>query len=296
MYKFKVQEAKRVRVILSTDAKCEADDQYAIVHALLTPKFDVKGIVVAQWGGQNRYPTVMEGKEEVEKIFDLMGTSGVPLYAGHDLPLESDTEVVDNEGVDFIINEALKEDDKPLFVLCQGSITDVGAALIKCPEIAGRFTCVWIGGGAYPNGGWEFNSTNDIIAANTVMRSSLELWQVPMSSYIQMQVSYAELQAKVMPCGKIGKYLFDQLVILGETAGWINGESWALGDSPAIGLAMNHNCGTFYTRKAPLFDQNANYIECDTNREIRVYDVIDKRFILEDFFAKLKINYPKEAK
>lgn len=294
MYKFKVQEAKRVRVILSTDAKCEADDQYAIVHALLTPKFDVKGIVVAQWGGQQRYSTVNTGKEEVEKLYRLMGIKGVPTFAGVDFPLESESSAPDNEGVDFIISEALKEDDKPLFVLCQGSVTDVAAAINKCPEIAERFICIWIGGGAYPLGGWEFNSTNDINAANAVMRSKLELWQVPMNCYMQMQVGYAELQSKVMPCGRIGKYLFDQLVELGETASWINGESWVLGDSPAIALALNHNCGNFRTRPAPLFDENANYIECNTNREIRVYDKIDSRYIFEDFFAKLKINYPKE--
>lgn len=294
MFKFKVQEEKRVRVILSTDAKCEADDQYAIVHALLTPKFDVKGIVIAQWGGQHRYSTVNTGKEEVEKLYDLMGIKGVPTFAGVDLPLESENEIVDNEGVDLIISEALKEDDKPLYVLCQGTITDVAAAIIKCPEITDKFICIWIGGGAYPLGGWEFNSTNDINAANAVMKSKLELWQVPMNCYTQMQVGYAELQTKVMPCGKIGKYLFEQLVTLGETAHWINGESWVLGDSPAIALAMNHNCGNFHMRPAPLFDKDANYIECDTNREIRVYDTIDQRYIFEDLFAKLKINYPKE--
>lgn len=294
MYKFKVQNAKRVRVILSTDAKCEADDQYAIVHALLSPKLDVRGIVIAQWGGQNRYQTVKTGRAEVENIYELMGIEGVPIYEGIDYPLEEETSCHDNESVDFIIKEALSDDPRQLFVLCQGSITDVAAAINKCPEIIGKFICIWIGGGIYPDGCWEFNATNDINAANAVMRSQLELWQVPMSSYVQMQVGYAELQTKVMPCGKIGKYLFEQLVELGETASWINGESWALGDSPAIGLALNHNCATFYTRKAPLFDENANYIECDTNREIRVYDNIDKRYILEDFFAKLKINYPKE--
>jgi hypothetical protein len=30
------------RIIINTDAKNEADDQFAIVHALLTPSFDVR--------------------------------------------------------------------------------------------------------------------------------------------------------------------------------------------------------------------------------------------------------------
>ncbi len=290
-YKFKVQEAKRVRVILSTDAACEADDQFAITHALMTPKFDLRGIVVAQWGGQNRYPTVARGVEEVEKLYRLMGIEGAPLYGGYDAPLDSESHIVDNAGVDFIIKEARRDTDRRLFVLCLGAITDLAAAIIKAPDIQDKITCIWIGGGFYPNGGNEFNSGNDYNAANVVMKSQMELWQVPMPCYINMQISYAELQAKVMPCGEIGRYLFEQMVTLGETANWINGESWSLGDSPAIGLCMNNGIGDWHPRKAPLFDATAHYIDCDTNREIRVYDRVDSRFILEDMFCKLKINF-----
>ena len=39
--------AKMHRVIINTDAKNEADDQYAIVQALLTPSFDLHGIIPA---------------------------------------------------------------------------------------------------------------------------------------------------------------------------------------------------------------------------------------------------------
>jgi inosine-uridine nucleoside N-ribohydrolase len=38
---------KMTRVIINTDAKNEADDQYAIVHALLTPSFELHGIIAA---------------------------------------------------------------------------------------------------------------------------------------------------------------------------------------------------------------------------------------------------------
>ena len=35
-YEYIIQEKKRIRVILDTDAACEADDQYAIVHQTAT--------------------------------------------------------------------------------------------------------------------------------------------------------------------------------------------------------------------------------------------------------------------
>ena len=36
---------KKIRVIIDTDAACEADDPFAIVQGLLSPKLTVKGIV-----------------------------------------------------------------------------------------------------------------------------------------------------------------------------------------------------------------------------------------------------------
>ena len=45
IYMYNVPEKRKVRVIIDTDAKNEADDQFAIVHALLTPQFIIKGII-----------------------------------------------------------------------------------------------------------------------------------------------------------------------------------------------------------------------------------------------------------
>ena len=48
-YKFHVPEEKIVRLIVDTDAKNEADDQFAIVQALLSPKFENVGMVAAHY-------------------------------------------------------------------------------------------------------------------------------------------------------------------------------------------------------------------------------------------------------
>ena len=127
------------------------------------------------------------------------------------------------------------------------------------PEIAGRFTCIWIGGAAYPEGGWEFNLTNDVNAARKVFSSDIELWQVPMDCYTQMQIGYAELQRKVRPCGELGRYLFDEMQKVGMKEDWPTGESWALGDSPAIGLALNPGCGSYTVIDAPMHDDKGFY-------------------------------------
>lgn len=289
-YKFNVQECKKIRVIIDTDAACEADDQYAIVHALLTPRFRIKGLVAEQFSSEAGEDSVDKSYAEIKKILKLMDISDLPVLYGINAPLKDENDIPESEGADFIINEALRNDEAPLFVLCQGALTNVAAAINKEPQIIDRFTCIWIGGGIYPKGGWEFNLNNDFHAANVVFKSGVDLWQVPMDVYTRMQVSYAELQTKVRPYGKIGRYLFDEMQDLGMKASWICGECWGLGDSPAVGLALNPGCGRYNMRKAPIVNQKCEYIGENENM-IRVYHEIDSRFILEDFFAKMKIVY-----
>lgn len=288
-YKFNVQEQKKIRVILDTDAACEADDQYAIVHALLTPRFEIKGIIAEQFDKDAGEETINKSYAEILKLLALMKMDGVNVLHGSPA-LQDEKDAPMSEGVELIIKEAMKEDERPLFVLCQGAITNVAAVLNKAPEIADKFICIWIGGGFYPKGGWEFNLLNDYHAANVVFKSALELWQVPMDGYTRMQVGYAELQTKVMPCGEVGQYLFDEMQELGMKADWISGEAWSLGDSPAIGLALNPGCGHFEVRNAPLVNEKGEYIG-EADHLIRVYHEIDSRYILEDFFAKLKLVY-----
>lgn len=105
-----------------------------------------------------------------------------------------------------------------------------------------------------------------------------------------MNISLAELQARVVPCGEIGKYLFRQMVELNDACcdrPWPHGETWCIGDQPTEDKERCH----YTVRKAPRVLPDCTYVECPSNREIRVYHTIDVRLVLEDFYAKLKINY-----
>lgn len=286
---YKVADNKKIRVIIDTDAANEADDQFAIVHAVMTQKFIVKGIAAEHFVCENSEKL---SYDEIKKVLKLMGREEIPVYHGAEKAIEDESAPPSSEAADFIISEAMAESEYPLFVFCQAAVTNVACALLKNPDIAKRMTVISIIGGEYPNGGGEFNLSGDYKAANILFASGVELWQVPINCYCRMRVSYAELQEKVYPCGEIGKYLFDQMQEYGnsEKAGWTMGESWSLGDSPCVGLAMDFCIGKFRHRKAPVADENCNYIDFNEN-EIRVYEDIDSRFILEDMFAKLNIFY-----
>ena len=116
-------------------------------------------------------------------------------------------------GAQFIIDEAMKDDPRPLYVAFLGPLTDMAAALLMEPRLNERnVIVVWIGGGQWPVGGREFNLSNDIHAANVVMKSKVQVWQIPMTVYRMMAVGYAELNERVYDKGAIGKYLVEQLV------------------------------------------------------------------------------------
>ena len=296
-YAFNVPDEKRIRVIVDTDAANEGDDQFAVVHAMLSPRFDNVGFIAAHYGAE--HPDGAErSREELLRIFSVMECPyDNIIYRGAPHAMRSASVPVPSEGSDLIVREAMKDDARPLFVLFLGPLTDLASAYLSEPRIAGRLTAVWIGGGAYPHGGPEFNLGNDIAAANAVFSSPLQLWQVPKNVYEMMPVSFAELQRKVMSAGKTGKYLFDRLMAsaddpVSRKSPFRTGESWVLGDSPAVGLLIYEHRFCCSWRKAPLVGSSMEYLESSFTKPVKVYESIDPRLILEDFYAKLELFNP----
>lgn len=300
-YQYQVPENKKIRVIVHTDCKNEADDQFALAHHLMTPQFMVKGIIAGHFEANHSVygerETMQASYDEVQKVLSLMGIQDeYKVLKGSEIPMQSETTPAPSEGADFIIEEALRDDPAPLYVVFLGCLTDLASAILKNPAICDRMTAVWIGGGTYPSGGFEFNLLQDIPAANVVFASSMPLWQIPENVYKQMEVSLAELQYRVAPCGEIGAYLFQQMVDFNSRMTsyipWPHGESWGLGDQGTVTVLLEeNNRGNFDWIPAPQFSKEMYYIHKQQNRAIRVYHTLDARFTLEDFYAKLAINF-----
>ncbi|WP_254450145.1 nucleoside hydrolase [Cohnella herbarum] len=190
-YSYTVPNPKMIRMIMDTDAKNEADDQYAIVHALLSPKFDNRGIIAAHFGEWRSSTSMEDSYEEIIKLFGLMKIDSNNLvFKGAPRALPDESTPVPSAGAEFIIREAMAEDPRPLFVTILGPLTDMASALLIEPRIADRLTVIWIGGGAYPQGDPEYNAWNDIHAANVVFKSKIPVWQVPKNVYQRVMVSH----------------------------------------------------------------------------------------------------------
>ena len=292
MLKYEVPEYKKIRVIVDTDAACEADDPFAIAQALMSKKLDVRAVVAEHFGEAG---SMEKSYQEILTILSCM-EKDVPALRGEDGRLCETKGTAPSPAVEFLKEEALRQEEKPLFVLCLGAMTNVARALREYPQIKGKFTVIWIGCQDTEQNNphiREFNSGNDIEAANFVLHSGMDLWLVPMKVYATMLISLAEIQRRIYPCGKIGRHLFENMVAYnnGPFAGWTAGESWSLGDNPAVGIAMHPGCGRFRMRPAPFVQQDTLCAEKEGAPLIRIYDDVDSRFILEDMMCKLEILY-----
>jgi len=283
------------RVIINTDAKNEADDQYAIVHALLSPTLDIRGLVAAHFGTERSTRSMEESREEIDLLLGLMDRAGeVPVANGAATALPDATTPVDSPGAQLIIQESKSASEgDPLFVAFLGPLTDMASAILLDPAIVGRpVVVIWIGGMAYGEidasyDGIEFNLRNDIAAANVVLDSGIQLWQVPANVYSAVSVSYTELEERIGGTSKLADYLIEQLVEWNATWHPEPIEHRSLGDSPAVSLILNPRGGSFRTVPAPRFDLEGQYVS-GSGHPVRVCESVDVRFLLEDMFAKIR--------
>jgi purine nucleosidase len=283
----------RRRVIIDTDAKNEADDQFAIVHALLSQSLDVRGLIAAHFGTSRSNRSMEDSREEIDLLLDLMGLEQVTVANGASTGIPNEQTPLDSAGARLVIAESkLATAQEPLFVAFLGPLTDMASAILLDPDLVHRdIVVIWIGGVGYGGvetyPGVEFNLRNDIAAANVVYDSGITVWQVPSNVYSQVSVSYAELEEKIGGTSKLADYLISQTVEWNRTYWPEPIESRSLGDSPAISLMLYPRGGNFRIVPAPRFGQEGHYLP-GSGHPIRVVESVDVRFLLEDMFAKIR--------
>lgn len=281
-----VSPERKIRCAIISDAAAEGDDAFAIAHTILSPRFDIQWISGCHYGGRSSNES-KESLERIKALFRHMRCS-IKLVEGAGSPGDSGS-----DACRMIIEEAMKKDSRPFYLLCMGALTDLAAALKKQPDIAERMTAVWTGGAAYPDGGPEFNIRADTSAASTVFGSSLPFYQITNQAYLELGVSFTELELKLT--GPLGRFLLAQLHSYADSkTAWSSlrsGETWTLGDNavPAVLLHKNPYHYTYEDAREVNADGSYGRVLHDV-RKLRVYSHMDSRLILEDFFAKVSLH------
>ena len=304
--------APRLRVIIDNDFAGDPDDLYQLVHHLLSPSVEVRGIVCSYlragdpfYGGDD---SADEARRVVEKLAGLMrlDISG-SVHTGANAGLRSRREPQLSEAARFIVGEAMRDDPglAPLFVVCGGGLTDIASAYLLEPAIADRLTVVWIGGPEHEGLGYlppvvespEYNLRIDVAAAQVVFNdSAIPLWLVPRNMYRQCLVSDAELRHRVACKGSIGAHLYESIARVRRRVEALDlgfGETYALGDSPLVLLTAlqsyfqpDPSSSDYVSRPCPQVDDEGAF-SGETGRDIRVYHRLDVRLMFEDMYLKI---------
>lgn len=304
--------APRLRVIVDNDFAGDPDDLYQLVHHLLSPSVEVRGIVCSHlppgdglYGGAD---SADQACRVVERFAQLLRIDlSEHLFIGSNSALASRSEPRDSHAARFIVAEAMRDEPglAPLFYAAGGGLTDLASAYLLEPAIAERLTVVWIGGPEHEGLGMppphalnpEYNLGIDITAAQVVFNdSALPLWLVPRSTYRQCLVSDAELRRRVAILGEVGAYLYQAIREVSRTLepeGFQPGETYALGDSPLVLLTAlqsffepDPSSSEYALRPCPEIGEDGSY-GGRPGREIRVYHRLDLRLMFEDLFGKL---------
>ena len=206
----------RVRMVLDTDTYNEIDDQFALVHVLLSSgQMDVQGVYATPFVHADSSPKqgMEESYAEILRIFDhLKLDSAGRVYKGSTEYMETEPRVIPSAAVDHLLETALAEEE-PLYVVAIGAATNVASALLKAQQegldLTDRLRVVWLGGQPFhADSAREYNLYQDPVAARVLMTCSPSLTHVAcygISSH--MLTSLAELEVHLQDLGAIGHYL-----------------------------------------------------------------------------------------
>lgn len=309
----------RARVICDNDYAGDPDGLVELAHHLLSPSVDVRAVLASHLAPGDAFDasgsSAAHGAEAARLIAALTGRGDVPVHAGAEegLPVDGAPARL-SPAAAAIVEEALRDDPRPLYVTCGGGLTEIATAWLAEPAIAERITAVvWIGGpehddlpgrdgdgpGAPP--GWdgpEYNTAIDLRAAQVVFESDLPLWQVPRDAYRQLLVSSAELDVRLRPAGPLGAHLaaaLDGARELMAGHGQDLGETYDLGDTPLVLLTAlqsafqpDTSSSSHVVVPAPRLGDDGRYVPRPDGRPIRVYTRLDVRLAIGDLFAKLE--------
>lgn len=302
------QSSGLIRVILDTDANNEVDDQHAIAYLLFNGgAFDVEGITVnrTENGGD-----VRQHFAEAVRVVELCGLgSQIKVFRGADGSFEeirraiSSPEFDGSEAVDFIIERARVESDRPLVLLPVGKLTNIALAVEKAPDIASNVRIVWLGSN-YPDPG-EYNQDNDEGALNYILDSGAA-FEIALVRYGKpsgtdaVRASLEEIR-EIMP-GKgprvspavegrhggrfsnFGDYsvsLFENIELHG------NPPSRALFDMTAVAIVKNPAWAQAVEIPAPILKNGEWEERPDNPRKIILWERFDRESIMRDFYRTM---------
>ncbi len=280
-------------MVLDTDTANEIDDQFAVVHALLSQdRLQLEAIYATLFSREGRSPAegVAESEAEIHRLLDRLGVADRSrVHRGADAFLSDDQPTVQNAASDDLIRLALEPREGRLWVAAIGALTNVASALNEAPEIAGRICVVWLGGQAQHSAdAREFNLYQDPVAARMVFESGAPLVHIPCyGAASHLLTSTAELDAYVRPHGAIGEYLSDIFRDHNEQYPGRTKEIW---DLSATGYLIDEDWAPKRSVQRPTLSEDMRWVPQPDDAPLAAFSeahYVRRDPIFRDLFGKL---------
>lgn len=285
--------ANRVDMVLDTDTRNEVDDQFALTYLLLCPeRVNLQAIYAAPFQNE-RSVDARDGMEQsYGEILRLLGmmhrpTDGLVYKGAGRFLQETGSRPVDSPAVRDLIARAMAgPEDKPLYVVAIGAITNVASALLLAPEIVSKIVVVWLGGHAlYWPHTREFNLREDPAAARIVLESGVPLWLVPCLGVTSHLITTVH-ELRAILGGK--NALCDALIRLLEAYSPTHaGYGKALWDVGAAALLIEETWSRSTWERCPRLTDDLCWQPDASGHGMRVVQWQNRNAIFTDMFARL---------
>lgn len=229
------------RIIISTDiGGTDPDDFQSMLHYLLyADQFQTEGLISSPYG-EGRADDIIRMIDVYERDFPkLQGNADFPTPASlRNLVKQGATGFAPadgwstaTEGSNWIIRQAKKETEQPLWVLVWGGLEDLAQALHDAPEIQDKIRVYWIGG---PNKKWSVHAYLYIAQ------------HFPNLLMIEANSSYRGWFIEDNIPAELGNEAFYELNIknagaIGQEFGKHYGGHLKMGDTPSLAYLMDGN-------------------------------------------------------
>jgi purine nucleosidase len=284
----------KVRMVLDTDTYNEIDDQFALVHALLSPeRLQVEAVYAAPFTNDRSTGPgdgMQKSYDEILRLLARLNTAHEGfVYHGSTEYLTGRSAPERSPAVLDLIERALAApDDDPLYVVAIGAITNVASAVLLAPEIIRRMVVVWLGGNPpdCPQSR-EFNLMQDPLAAQLMFDSGLPLVQVPcLGVASHLLTTRSELTESIGGRNAISDFLIERFNAYSDDHfAWAK-EIW---DVATIGYLLDESWVPSRLVASPVLTDDLTYLPPPAGRhDIRAAWFAHRNPIFRDLFEKLR--------
>lgn len=291
--KLELPEGGRLRLAIDTDAFNEADDQYALAYALLSPgRFDVEAVYAAPFHNENSSSPedgMEKSYDEILEVLKLLRISPEGLaFRGSKGYIESPENPPASPAALDLIERAENGDGRPLYVATIGAPTNVAAALMLKPSIADKIVVVWLGGHSLrmPHTN-EFNLNQDLIASRHLFSCGVPLIHMPCFGVTSHLITtFAELDFYMAGKNRLCDFLIKRLEGLYKGARPF-GNGKVMWDVGTIAYLVNPSWFTRELVKAPDINNDMTWRLNAYDHPIMTMNYVKRNPVMADMFKKL---------